>query len=659
MLSPSDRTVLIEVLRPPAGFRLDRVIATTYSLDLVALLTLPLSFTLLAGDGLDESGRADPVAMLDALRRHAGRIHIFCQAGRIAVPPRGQPLFGYMESSITEAVAPQGGSFHPKVTVVRYAPDSEDASWEGRPPTAAAAHFKVLCGTRNLTFDRSWDTLLVLEGDLATNRTRAFSRNRPLAEFIKELPGLAARPVADEIRGTIKTIADELLRVRFEIPQEFQSDAEALTFWPIGLKNGGSWPFNGRLDRMAVISPFLDAGFLEKIKNETDLCAVVSRAESLAQLPRPLLDAGPRWYILAEGAEAESGNGEATATPLPQADSESGTSGLGIAVEPSGEQLHGLHAKLYVADEGWDARIWTGSANATSRAFEGNVEFMVELRGRKSKLGIDTLLGLANSSETEPSLQFSSLLQPYKPPEDPVAPDDIKRQLENLLEEASQKLVKACLVARVTRNDSGAETLYDVSVQATSTGVEEFPPRVIGSLRPISLPPEQSAQLAGLAGTIATFPKLAFLSLTAFCAVTLIASVDGGELSREFVLRIPLDGAPADRENQLLLAILSDREHLLRYLLMLLGSTNDPGSLIQGHFVGCAGTGPAGFGSFETPLLENILRTYAEYPAKLGPIGKLICDLEATEAGRKILPEELRALWDAVQDAEGEHIEQT
>ena len=36
----------------------------------------------------------------------------------------------------------------------------------------------------------------------------------------------------------------------------------------------------------------------------------------------------------------------------------------------------GLHAKLYILEEGWDARLWTGSANATNAAFSGaNVEF--------------------------------------------------------------------------------------------------------------------------------------------------------------------------------------------------------------------------------------------------------------------------------------------
>ena len=56
MLDPVDRTVLTEVLRAPACFRLDQVIATTYTLDLVALLALPLSFILSSGDSITESG---------------------------------------------------------------------------------------------------------------------------------------------------------------------------------------------------------------------------------------------------------------------------------------------------------------------------------------------------------------------------------------------------------------------------------------------------------------------------------------------------------------------------------------------------------------------------------------------------------------------------
>src|SRR5207249_7591823 len=99
MLAPRSRRLLLDALRPPAGYRLDRAVGTSYTLDLLALLTAPLAFTFF--DCEDNEGRpaTDPLALLQAIRRHAGRIHLFCQAGRIAVPRPGQHLLHYLEDT--------------------------------------------------------------------------------------------------------------------------------------------------------------------------------------------------------------------------------------------------------------------------------------------------------------------------------------------------------------------------------------------------------------------------------------------------------------------------------------------------------------------------------------------------------------------------------
>lgn len=51
MLDPRDRGALLEALRPPPGYVVDAAIATTYSLDLVTLLTAPLA-SLVGGSSL-------------------------------------------------------------------------------------------------------------------------------------------------------------------------------------------------------------------------------------------------------------------------------------------------------------------------------------------------------------------------------------------------------------------------------------------------------------------------------------------------------------------------------------------------------------------------------------------------------------------------------
>ena len=98
---------------------------------------------------------ADPVALLAALRQHAEKITLFCQAGAIGVPRPDQNLLAYLEGSVIE-VQPkrQGGIFHPKVWVLNF--ESEEGP----------AIYRVLCLSRNLTFARAWDTCLRLEGRL-------------------------------------------------------------------------------------------------------------------------------------------------------------------------------------------------------------------------------------------------------------------------------------------------------------------------------------------------------------------------------------------------------------------------------------------------------------------------------------------------------------
>ncbi|MBX9719438.1 MAG: hypothetical protein K2X36_11450, partial [Microbacteriaceae bacterium] len=82
MLDPRGRQLLLAALRPPDGFRFDCAVGTTFALDLIALLTAPLAFAMF--DWQDDEGRltadpagpgADPLALLESLRRCADRIH--------------------------------------------------------------------------------------------------------------------------------------------------------------------------------------------------------------------------------------------------------------------------------------------------------------------------------------------------------------------------------------------------------------------------------------------------------------------------------------------------------------------------------------------------------------------------------------------------------
>src|SRR3954453_14757886 len=100
MLAPESRYLLLDALRPPPEYRLDRAVGTSYSLDLEALLLCPLAFAFF--ESADDEGSPAPVALLAAVRQHAERIDLFCQAGQIAVPREYRRVAAYLEDSVHE-----------------------------------------------------------------------------------------------------------------------------------------------------------------------------------------------------------------------------------------------------------------------------------------------------------------------------------------------------------------------------------------------------------------------------------------------------------------------------------------------------------------------------------------------------------------------------
>ena len=83
MLPPDSRTTAFELIRPPSGYRLDFAVLTTYTLDLEALLVLPLSVLAHPDGGLEEL-LADPLRLHQAIDpgrdllglEHPARTHV-------------------------------------------------------------------------------------------------------------------------------------------------------------------------------------------------------------------------------------------------------------------------------------------------------------------------------------------------------------------------------------------------------------------------------------------------------------------------------------------------------------------------------------------------------------------------------------------------------
>lgn len=601
MLAPDDRRTLLEALRPPTGYQLDRAIGTTFSLDLQALLLAPLAFTLFGWQDSASPTGADPLALLQAVRSYAARIHIFCQAGQIAIPRPNQLLLAYLERSVFEVTAPDSrGIFHPKVWALRFAPVQ----------SGGVLRYRLLCLSRNLTFDRSWDTALVLDGEVI-DRRYGYGGNSPLAEFIEALPSMARRPVPNRVLDDVSLMQSELRKLRWVLPEGFTS----LTFHPIGHRGRRSWPFADAPDRRLVVSPFLVPGTLERLSAAGRNHVLISRAQALEAVDPRVLAHFAALYTL-----------DQTLEPEPAESDEEDVQ----AADP----LTGLHAKLYVEEVGAEAHVWTGSANATS-AFEHNVEFLARLSGSKKSCGINAFLDNGQRGRG-----IMRMLRPFCPPEQSVLPDPVEEKLERRLQAGRQALVDAMLHGAVSLVPNSS---YEVNVQCERVGAA-LPPRVTGCCWPISIQASAAIPLCLDQNPVARLGLLSLEALTSFLAFELTATEGNRSAMTRFVLAVPLTGVPNERDARLLRSMLRDRNQVLRFLYLLLAEGNaDPQAMLEA-FGGQHG-GRAAAEAFGLPLLEAMLRALDRNPAKLDAVGRFIDDLRKTPEGRELLPLDLDAVW--------------
>lgn len=305
MLKPDERAPLLELLRPPLGYQLDQAVGTSFSLDLLAAITVPLAFALFDWENKEGKVGADPLALLEALRRYGDRLTIFSHSGQIQLPTKYPPLVPWLEESICSVVPKDPkGVFHPKVWALRFT--KPNATRDDK------VLYRVLCMSRNLTFDRSWDTVVALDGEL-TDRERAFADNRPLSEFFAELARLKSqRPLSAARRAAIAKIADELLRVKFDLPDGF----ETCRFWGSGLGGLSARKCFEGAKQALIVSPFVSDSIIQALTDDNIPVYLVSRTEELQKLNPATLHGCQKVYTLSADAVPENPDEQEETTPL-------------------------------------------------------------------------------------------------------------------------------------------------------------------------------------------------------------------------------------------------------------------------------------------------------------------------------------------------------
>ena len=328
-----DRLSYGELLRPDVGYQLDFAVGMTYSLDLEALLGVPVSLGLLE-EG-DEEQMRSPLYVLEAIRESAGKIALFCNAGSIQLPERIQSVYSLLEESVFQVKRTDKSSFHPKLWVLKYSSPEE------------GTYLKLLVLSRNLTFDTSLDLCVAMRGKPGRTKRK---KNKPLADLL----AYAAQFASAAKKQVVLDLAEEVIRVAaFEVEHPF----EDYTFFPMGIP-GHPGTGTGLLKRkrdLFVVSPFLSDDVVTQLTAFRGRKTLITRKASVTPKVFEVFD---HVYI----------------TKDVLSDNEFGAK-------------QDIHAKLYfVATEDGNC-LYIGSANASHNGFYRNGECLLRLKYKPYQMG--------------------------------------------------------------------------------------------------------------------------------------------------------------------------------------------------------------------------------------------------------------------------------
>ena len=385
----NDRLSYGELLRPDVGYTLDFAVGTTYSLDLEALLGVPVSLGLL-GDADAEQMRS-PLYVLEAIRTSSDKIAIFCNAGGIKLPDKIQSVYSLLEESVFQVKLSRNSNFHPKLWVLKYSNE------------AGKSYIKLLVLSRNLTFDSSIDLCVAMRGEVKHARRL---KNKSLADILTFVGQYAKRAKQQQILS----LAEDVMRVpTFEVEHPF----EDYTFFPMGIPDypgSDTKLFEQKYDLFAV-SPFLSDNVVQQLTENAGQKILVTRKSSVT---KRTMEAFDHVFI----------------TKDILSDNEFGSK-------------QDIHAKLYFTTTQDGNYLYIGSANASHNAFYRNVECLLRLKYKLNCIGMKTFTQDFLPSENCPYEELTYI--PEIPPADPS-----QKLIDEALREAVYALKRADVLSNGT-----------------------------------------------------------------------------------------------------------------------------------------------------------------------------------------------------------------
>jgi hypothetical protein len=602
MLDPKrNRIDYGEQLSPPEGYNLIKAIGTTYSLDLEALMMIPVS--LFYSQKIESNHDELRYDVLDAITKASKKITIFYQRGKLKVPRKYNSLMSYLEDAIHEVKMPNHiSSFHPKIWIAKYARKSMPDI------------FRVLITSRNMTFSHDWDVAISTDG-FVTEKDQF--EVRPLINFLQFLNY--------ENKNKIDTsFLNDLSKVSFDLPDGF----EKLDFKPIGIKDPDKnkkyfnilADINYKCDDMLIISPFLDIKTLkllrEKVKGS---CYLLSRKAEMDSIPEGVLYNFKCWQFskMIQDAERSQELSEGDDLVLGQ----------------------DLHAKLFIFTKDGISYWYLGSANCSDPAQERNIEFMMYLKGKDTKeVRLENVLKILTKKDKNEDIP---IFEPYEFD----SRQDLKEQ--KLIDRDIRKIIYdlSCLKLKgsVDLIEGGTDYNILITIDARRFNLKDdytiwLKPLPEKKKKPVLLKPE-------ILNKISDFKNYSKTELSPFLEFEIR---NNDEVLRRLLMPMEIK-LPEDRLDSIFRSVINSKDKFFKYLNFLL--TGNDASIIEDRIspdmLQTRNT-INGLWTIEgTQIFEKLLIASSRYPEKLKSIDRLIKSLkyENNKNGETIISEDFEKFW--------------
>jgi hypothetical protein len=587
----SGRVAFTDAVRPPPEYVLEAGIGTTFSLEFDAFTAIVLAFV---GADLDDT-KPDAASVLTAIARLKDRLRVYVNAGGFRPPKSPNRLFALYDR-ITRDVDFDSSAFHPKVWVLKFAPQ--------RKPELRKAErvYRVLCASRNVTDSRCWELVARFDGKAG----KGSALGEDVARFCRKLARRSSAPAA------IWKLVEDLPKLEFERGRETER----------GLRFHWQWPGDAKLapkalpvkaSRALLVSPFVRAEFLTEILDRVgDLTLVSTQPEldALSDQMHERLRNAATYVVTGEGTD-----------DVPGLD---------------------LHAKLLVWEDGETREALLGSANATGAGWgtsgRANCEAIVALR---PGLRIDDVL----RSFVEPKKgELAAWIEEYRRQTPEVdAQEDARRRLD--------AVQRALGPVRLTGSYDGVKEVLRLD------GVPPVPPALANPPAGVEIeiaPLLRSGELDGWAPLASAFvngikfERVGRADLCAFAVVNL-HDVPTGRTHRfgiQFALDLPAAEAEArdDALHAKLLENVNPRTLLLNVLRGLPAGTGlqygGPGSRSPGEGSGAL---------LSEATLERVLEVCTADPSRIDEVDAVLGACRSAEGMQSFLE-----FWNAFKTALGQ-----